>query len=223
VNYPKEIEDHLIHRNRKHYAQAENTAMAHHFIREKMGVSGTSEFCNQLLAGTANLPNLPATLQAIFRQLHRSHPVDISELIDYDDFKDVLHKWKETTSTSPSGRHLGHYISLLKRIRDDTDETAKKILELHHTMLQIAQLRCKPFTRWKVETEVMLEKGKGDPKIDHLQIICLYEADYNIFLKRMWAHRLVRTCEEHDLFDDTQAGGRPNRTSRDVAVRKMLT
>jgi hypothetical protein len=39
----------------------------------------------------------------------------------------------------------------------------------------------------------------------------------------MWAHRLVKICEEHQLFDDTQAGGRPNRTSRDIAVRKMLT
>jgi hypothetical protein len=51
----------------------------------------------------------------------------------------------------------------------------------------------------------------------------LYEADHNIFLKIMWAHQLVKTCEENDLFDSTQAGGRPNRTSRDVAVRKMLT
>jgi hypothetical protein len=137
--------------------------------------------------------------------------------------KDALHKWKETTSTSPSGRHLGHYISLLKQIGDDTDETAKKILKLHHTMLQVAQLWCKPFTRWKVEMEVMLEKDKGDPKIDCLCIICLYEANYNIFLKIMWAHHLVRTCKEHDLFDNAQAGGQPNRTSGDVAVQKILT
>jgi ABC-type multidrug transport system fused ATPase/permease subunit len=70
---------------------------------------------------------------------------------------------------------------------------------------------------------VMLEKDKGDPKIDRLGIICLYEADYNIFLKIMWAHRLVQICEDNELFDNTQTGGRPNRTSGDVAVRKMLT
>jgi hypothetical protein len=52
----------------------------------------------------------------------------------------------------------------------------------------------------------MLEKDKGDPKIDRLCIICLYEANYNIFLKIIWAHCLVRICEEHDLFDDAQAG-----------------
>jgi hypothetical protein len=76
---------------------------------------------------------------------------------------------------------------VLKNIRDETVEAAKKILRLHHTMLQVAQYQCKPFTRWKIETEVMLEKDKGDPKIDQLQIIWLYKADYNIFLKIMWA------------------------------------
>jgi hypothetical protein len=100
---------------------------------------------------------------------------------------------------------------------------ADTILRLHHTMLQVTQYHCKPFTRWKIETEVMLEKDKGDPKINQLQIICLYKADYNIFLKIMWAHCLVKICKEHELFDDTQAGGRPNCTSRDVVVQKMLT
>jgi hypothetical protein len=69
----------------------------------------------------------------------------------------------------------------------------------------------------------MLEKDKGDPKINHLRIICLYKADYNIFLKILWAHRLVKISKSTNFFDDAQAGGRPNRTSGDVAVRKMLT
>jgi hypothetical protein len=48
-------------------------------------------------------------------------------------------------------------------------------------------------------------------------------ANYNIFLKIMWAHHLVKICKEHELFDDTQFGGQPNCTSGDIAVRKMLT
>jgi Reverse transcriptase (RNA-dependent DNA polymerase) len=90
-------------------------------------------------------------------------------------------------------------------------------------MLVIAQHRGQPYERWKTEVEIMLEKEPGDPKIDRLCIICLYEADYNLFLKIMWAHRLVTVAEEQNLFDDSQGGGRPNRTSNDVAVRKMLT
>jgi hypothetical protein len=133
--------------------------------------------------------------------------VEVNDLITFDEHKDALSKWKETTSTSPSSRHLGHYISLLKLIGDETDEISDRILHLHHTMLQLAQQQCQPFEQWKTETEVMLEKDKGDPKIDQLHIICLYEADYNLFLKIMWAHQLVKICEEYQLFDETQAGG----------------
>jgi hypothetical protein len=210
-----EIEAQLINRNRNHYAQAEHTAMAHHLIREAMGVSGTSKVCNKVLLGMADLSNLPDTLQAIFRQLHQPHLVEVNSIISFDDFKDTLQKWKESTSTSPSSRHLGHYITLLKHIGDETDEVGETILKLHHTMLQIAQYCCKPYKQWKTETEVMIEKDKGDPRVERLRIICLYKADYNIFLKIMWAHRLVKTCEENELFDNTQAGGRPNRTSGD--------
>jgi hypothetical protein len=39
-----------------------------------------------------------------------------------------------------------------------------------------------------INTEIMLEKDKGDPEIDQC-IICLYKADYNLFLKIMWARK----------------------------------
>jgi hypothetical protein len=116
----KEIEAQLIDRNLNHYAQAEKTALANHLIREKMGTSGASKFCDEVIKGTADLSNLPITLQAIFWQLHWHHSVEVNDLITLDDYKDPLSKWKETTSTSPSSRHQGHYISLLKLIGDET-------------------------------------------------------------------------------------------------------
>jgi uncharacterized protein YdiU (UPF0061 family) len=146
---PKEIEERLLNRNLNHYAQAEHTAMANHLIRKKMGLSGTSEFCDQVLEGSADLTNFPITLQAIFQQLHQPHSFAVDDTISYEDYKDALHKWKETTSTSLSGRHLGHYISLLKQIGDKTDEMSDRIPCTHHKMLQLAQYRCKPFNWWK--------------------------------------------------------------------------
>jgi hypothetical protein len=120
-----EIEAQLINRNLNHYAQAEHTAMAHHLIREEMGTSGTSNFCDRVLLGTADLAHIPATLQAIFNQLHQPHPGKVDNIITFDDYKDALHKWKESTLTSPNGLHLGHYISLLKCIGNETDEPGR--------------------------------------------------------------------------------------------------
>jgi hypothetical protein len=106
-----EIKPQLINQNCNHYAHAEHTAMAHHLIQEEMGVSGTSNFCNKVLLGTADLSHLPTTLQAIIRQLHQPHLVEVNDIISFDDYKDALQKWKESTSTSPSSQHLRHYIT----------------------------------------------------------------------------------------------------------------
>jgi hypothetical protein len=218
---PKEIEERLLNRNKQHYGQAEHTELASESLRDLMGTCGTTQFCDEVLRGEADMSSFSPSLQAILNQLEDPPNVEVSDAITYEDFKDALKCWKEKTSTSPSGRHLGHYISLMTKIGDDTDPLGEQILQMHHKVLLIAQYRRKPFERWKKETEVMLEKDVGDPKIDRLRIICLYEADYNLFLKIMWAHRMVNVAEKHNLFDDSQSGGRP-RTSNDVALRKML-
>jgi hypothetical protein len=219
---PKEIEEKLLERNRKHYGQAEHTEMASETVRELMGTTGTLSFCDKVLRGEADLSAFSPSLQAILQQLENPPDVEVNDIIMLEDFKDALKCWKEKTSTSPSGRNLGHYISLMTKIGDETDPLGEQILELHHKMLVIAQYCQKHYERWKKETEVMLEKDAGDPKIDRLHIICLYEADYNLFLKIMWAHRMINFAEKNNLFDDSQSGGRPRRTSNDVALRKML-
>jgi hypothetical protein len=66
---PKEIEEALLKRNQNHYAQAEHTEMASIETRTLMGNSGTSTFCDKVLAGTADLSSFSPSLKAIFQQL----------------------------------------------------------------------------------------------------------------------------------------------------------
>jgi hypothetical protein len=219
----EEIEKLLLQRNQNHYAQANGTFMATDKMRGKIGPCRTSKFCDDMLKGSVDSQSYPRAVQAILNKLSKGNVAEVNNVILLEDFKDAMQRWKESTSTSPSGRHLGHYISLITKIGDNTDKLGKKILSLHHKMLVIAQYRGQPYKRWKSEVEIMLEKEPGDPKIDRLRIICLYEADYNLFLKIKWAHRLVTVAEEQNLFDDCQGGGQPNCTLNNVTVRKMLT
>jgi hypothetical protein len=55
----------------------------------------------------------------------------IDEKIIFEDIKAGIIKWKERTTTSPSGRHLGHY-KLLTRldIKDEEDESINLSNEL---------------------------------------------------------------------------------------------
>jgi hypothetical protein len=69
----------------------------------------------------------------------------------------------------------------------------------------------------------LLEKDFGAPNINRLRIIHLFEADYNLFLKTMWADRLVQQGERLDQFGESQQGSRKHRKANDAVLLKQLT
>ena len=70
---------------------------------------------------------------------------------------------------------------------------------------------------------VLIEKDKGQPRINRLRIIHLFEADYNLFLKLMWGSRLVRRALHMDLLNDGQHGSVPGRTTMEPIMLNQLT
>ena len=81
---------------------------------------------------------------------------------------------KESTSSSKSGRHFGHY----KAITDDPT-----LVTLHVTNINLATTRGAPLSRWCEGVNVLLEKVAGISHIDKLRAICLLEADFNWWLE----------------------------------------
>ncbi|KAI2497153.1 hypothetical protein MHU86_17356 [Fragilaria crotonensis] len=141
---------------------------------------------------------------------HGEIPTDISE----DDVLRGFKAWKERTSTSPSGRHLGHYKAIIQH---------PVLLKCFVQFMNIAVSRGIAIPRWCQATNVMIEKDVGSPKIHRLRIIHLFEADYNFFLKLQWGHRLVRHAVSLDLLHDSQHGSIPRRTAMDPIMLTHLT
>ena len=81
---------------------------------------------------------------------------------------------KESTSSSKSGRHFGHY----RAICHDP-----ALVELHVRNINQAASRGLPLTRWKQGVTVLLEKTAGNNNLEKLRAICLLEADFNWWLK----------------------------------------
>ena len=108
--------------------------------------------------------------------------------IKLEDFTKGIREWKESTSTSPTGRHLGHYKVALQD-KEQLSEGYSKMINMP------VRYRFSP-NRWQNATSVMLEKDKGDPKIHRLRIIHLFEADYNLFLKLIWGCRMIGRAEK---------------------------
>jgi hypothetical protein len=106
-------------------------------------------------------------LQTLSKQCPRT---EADAMITMEAFNDSYKIAKETTSSSPSGRHIGHYKAVIK----DPSLSA-----LHAVMMSI------PFQtgvfpeRWKRVTDIMLEKSPGDSRCHRLRIIALFESDLN--------------------------------------------
>jgi len=86
-------------------------------------------------------------------------------------------KWNEKTTTSPSGRHLGHFHSLFRGFKfstvDEYDEITRKrdiIIEIHWNILKIAIKHKHVYERWKTIVTQMIEKEAGNPKLFRLHV-----------------------------------------------------
>jgi hypothetical protein len=134
--------------------------------------------------------------------------------------------WKERTTTSPSGLHLGHYRTIAKHDNSNHDESLSvkdMILEIESLKANIALAHRYVFKRWEKVINLMLKKVTGFPKMDRLRVIHIFEADLNLILGIIWNRRLVRHADKHDANGEAQWGGRPGKGCEEVLLLKKLT
>ena len=219
----EDIQRRLLDNNTTHYAQASKTLFCKEPLSTEIGLTGTSSLCQDIQNGTVDYNRFPPTTQHFLKACKRDQSVPtIDSHVSIDDLRQGIKAWDERTTTSLSGVHLGHYKALVLTLSDDTDIAASELLRVNQLLLEISRIRRKPLDRWLDEVEVMLEKDPGDPKLHRLRIICLYEADYNLFLKLNFAKHMVPHAEKHNLLGQAQGGNRQDKSSNDVAQRKVL-
>jgi hypothetical protein len=212
-----EIEHELLTYNRSWFRQAQDTPFGHGELYEMVGYDGLTEEADNIVSGfcIAHM-GIPMTreLQVFLEECKRpTSVVDIKSTITVDEFKSNVKKWKECTSTSPSGRHLGHYRTA---ILDD------HVAALHTDMLNLPiQYGFSP-KRWTQSVTPMIEKDEGKPYLTRLRVIHLFEADYNLFLKILFGKRLVRNGERANALNDQQHGSRPRRMTTDALFLSRL-
>jgi hypothetical protein len=118
---------------------------------------------------------LPETEQVI-REL--SMPEEIKVLgkkidteISEEDFISGFKGWKESTSTSPSGRHLGHYKAIvndpdLKKQDPEKSHLRERETNFVSSLVKLLNIPIKygfAPKRWCTSVTVMIEKDPGNP------------------------------------------------------------
>ena len=216
------IEDVILNRNIRHFRQAETTPLATPAVIETIGWGANTQRAEELLEGTTDPSDI--TDDQWSRYLLASmkrHSKEIKITITAEKMMGKYKRWKERTSTSPSGRHLGHFHALFRPLkaknkedRERLDGIRLQIIELHATMLQTAYDNEHVYARWEYILTCMLGKDTGIPRIHRLRIIHLYECDLNL-LFAIYFRELDQHCEDNYLLNKGIYGCRPNKRAID--------
>ncbi|KAI2501960.1 hypothetical protein MHU86_12513 [Fragilaria crotonensis] len=156
-----------------------------------------------------------------------------------DDFMSKLRVWSESTTTSPSGLHLGHYKALIarhsyssdlpddeltpefRRNRDELDMMQNDLRTLHLNLLNYALERGYSYKRWQTIANTILFKDPDNVRLHRTRVIHIYEADFNLALGIKWRIQMYQ-AEALAALNDGQYGSRPRRNATDPVFIEEL-
>ena len=241
IDIPSEVLRHLQTRNRRHFGQANGTPFTIAPLSEDLGFCADTPEAEFLLDGQYPVEDItdPAVRSLLQQMTKLQSLVDQSlpATITQEDFRSKLCVWRESTSTSPSGQHLGHYKTLVARHefsdvtdednpldveqRDDLNLIQSKLLRLRLQIVNYALSNGYSYKRWQTIANTHILKEPGNLKIHRTRVIHIYEADYNLALGIKWRQVMHRADEENAL-NDGQYGSRPNRKAQDPVFLEEL-
>jgi len=129
-------------------------------------------------------------------------------------FKTFYSKAKESTSSSPSGLHLGHW----KAGVADSD-----ICRVLAGLVNLAVQNTYTLKRWRKVVSILMEKVKGNPIIHKFRTIHLLESDMNFVLRYTWGRQFMKHNESNKAWHSNQYGSRKGIQGQSATLNKVLT
>jgi hypothetical protein len=175
-----------------------------------------------IYTGTLEHRSLPdRAIKAVVTQL-RMHPLltkMINPVVTTEDFISCFGSVAEKTSSSPSGRHVGHYLACL----DLKDELSILLAEVHVAMMSISLAEGFFPKWWRQAIDIMLEKIPGVPRINKLRIIQLLEEDLNQVFRSAFTRNISKLAQETPGIIIEHQYGRSHQTCLTPVMNKLFT
>jgi hypothetical protein len=225
---PAEMFAMLLERNKGHFSQADGTPFTQPAMTDLFGKYGTNAMSKLLLDGKLDLESMTLSdaLKAILGKLKRLTPEGtISHHITASEIEAVYRKWRESTSTSPSGLHLGHEKALFRfesKLGPEDPKLSVRMFEMKAKFLNAAIEHGIVYERWETVVNALIEKIPGMPMINKLRVIHLIESDFNLLIGILFGRRMMHAGEELDAFGHDQDGCRADRKATDTLMDKLL-
>ena len=118
-------------------------------------IDSYTTFGDDILKGTANTSEIQSpTISKYIQQMKNNEEILKTPTVNFislEDCKSGFKKWKKSTTTSPSRRHLCHHHSVLlpERVQYNIEEQnfSTRMLSIHHKITSIAIRNENPLNR----------------------------------------------------------------------------
>jgi len=219
INDPDEIEKRLIEWQYCHYGQAKETPLSTMTWHEKLDpLQKSNEEMDEVMTGDIfEESDLPDESKDFLRHMTSNVQPEMNAK-DYEisesTFRNFYSKAKESTSSSPSGLHLGHW----KAGAEDKD-----ICKVLAGLVRIAVQNTYTLKRWRKVVSILMEKVKGSPTIHKFRTIHLLESDMNFILRYIWGRQFMKHNEKNKAWHENQYGSRKGIQGQSATLNKVLT
>jgi hypothetical protein len=203
--------------HRKRFYLAEEAPLCSDPLRGQFGYNTITPTAPAILAGTYQYPpEFDKATKEILKECTKIRlmiPKDsVLTRITKDDWDRHWNTAKESTLSSASGRHFGHYKAALR---------SGYITYLHALQVTLITRRGIVLNRWSKGLLVMLEKIFGCLLITKLQSILLMEADFNATNKAIYGIRMLSNVRKYKLMPE-EVYSKRNRLADDGTLSKIL-
>ena len=225
VSDPATLFHEILERNKHQLLKSLPSPFATSPLADAIGRDGSGPCTKQILDGTIDTDCISSIdpsiemrhfIQALQRPISKKtgSPIPPFEYaLDSEVYRAIFQKATESTASSPSRIHYGHYIAAMQ---DDV------LTAVNAVFMRVPFKHGFPLERWSSSVQCMLQK-KNKPYIIKLRIIELFEADFNSGLKYILGRQLLYHSETHGINSNQTHGSRPGRSTHDALTITKLT
>ena len=222
------MESILLAHHKTHFSQAEGTPftttpMITHFKHAHQSPDTAQMYTSAIEAAQTHSPELTDFLHKL--RPFPMGPPQIDTTITLPQLKQGFWLWRETTSTSPLGRHLPLYKMWLTEEGDEDgniisgDNFFQTILDI----INISHSLQTPLKRWATIHNIFILKSPNDFRPHRLRALHKIDAELNLVRRELIAKRLLQNAEQSQYLDDSNYGGRNGKTANDTVMKMFLT
>jgi hypothetical protein len=181
------IEKHLLQvRQTNHFGQSKGTPLTKEPYRTCLGIGTDTEWANIVVQG-GSFPQTDPDINKVWTFIQQINQKSYGQEISQTDPISTIKKVHESSASSASGLHYGHYKCLVKGAPCQDDTEKQKMADHQNTILDtitklvnICLMHGFPLECWLKITSVMIPKQVGNFLKSKLRTIHLCETDYQL-------------------------------------------